>query len=109
MSALDATTRVLLARPAPNLPNLFPNLWLAWRAIRELDADVIRSTGAGPAVPFFVAGRLLGKRRVCVESLSRVHGLALRGRLVYPIADALFVQCVQAARRLRAWYRGSAP
>jgi beta-1,4-N-acetylglucosaminyltransferase len=90
-----------------NIPNLFRNLRLAWRTIRERDPDVILSTGAALAVPFFIAGRLLGKRLVYVESLTRVEDLALSGRIVYPFADAFFVQWRQAARRRRARYCGS--
>jgi beta-1,4-N-acetylglucosaminyltransferase len=48
-----------------------------------------------------------GCRLVFVESLTRVHGLSLSGRLVYPLADAVFVQWPQAARRRRARFVGS--
>jgi Oligosaccharide biosynthesis protein Alg14 like len=68
---------------------------------------VILSTAAGVAVPFFVVGKLLRRRLVYVESLTRVEDLALAGRLVYAIADAFFVQWVQAARRRRARFCGS--
>jgi UDP-N-acetylglucosamine:LPS N-acetylglucosamine transferase len=91
-----------------NVPNLFRNLALAWRTIRATDPDVILSTGAGLAVPFFIAGKLLRRRLVYVESLTRVEDLALSGSLVYPIADAFFVQWAQAARgRKRARFNGS--
>src|SRR3954468_11836479 len=91
-----------------NVPNLLRNLVLAWRTIRAADPDVILSTGAGLAVPFFVVGKLLRKRLVYVESLTRVEHLALSGSLVYPIADAFFVQWAQAARgRARARFSGS--
>ena len=68
---------------------------------------MILSTGAALAVPFFIVGKMHGCRLVFVESLTRVHGLSLSGRLVYPLADAVFVQWPQAARRRRARFVGS--
>lgn len=90
-----------------NIPNLLRNLRLAWRTISEYDPDVILSTGAALAVPFFVVGRLRRRRLVYVESLTRVNELALSGRLVYPLADAFFVQWREAIGRRKAVYAGS--
>jgi UDP-N-acetylglucosamine:LPS N-acetylglucosamine transferase len=92
---------------ARNVPNLLRNLRLAWRLIRAYRPEVILSTGAGLAVPFFIVGRLLGVRLIYVESLTRVEHLALSGRLVYPLADAFFVQWPPARRLKRAIYAGS--
>jgi beta-1,4-N-acetylglucosaminyltransferase len=82
------------------------NLVLAWKLIRRLDPVAVVSTGAGLAVPFFLVGRLLGRRLVYVESLSRVSSFSLTGRVVYRLADAFFVQWPQAARA-EARYSGS--
>jgi beta-1,4-N-acetylglucosaminyltransferase len=92
---------------ARNVRNLFRNLALAWRTVRDRDPDVILSTGAALAVPFFIVGKLRRKRLVYVESLTRVNDLALTGKLVYPLADAFFVQWAEAANRPRAKYSGS--
>jgi UDP-N-acetylglucosamine:LPS N-acetylglucosamine transferase len=87
--------------------NLLRNLPLAWRVVRRGKADVILSTGAGLAVPFFVVGKLLRRRLVYVESLTRTETVSLTGRLVYPLADEFFVQWPRAARRARMRYEGS--
>jgi UDP-N-acetylglucosamine:LPS N-acetylglucosamine transferase len=92
---------------ARNVRNLLRNLALAWRTVRDRDPDVILSTGAALAVPFFIVGKLRRKRLVYVESLTRVNDLALTGKLVYPLADAFFVQWAEAANRPRARYSGS--
>ena len=90
---LDPETRVFAHGPAArNLPNLFRNLRLAWTIVRRYKPDVILSTGAALAVPFFLVGRVLGVRLVYVESFTRVHRPALTGRLVYPLTDVFFVQ-----------------
>lgn len=95
------------APTARNLRNFFRNLVLAWQTVRRFNPDVILSTGAGLAVPFFVVGRLLGVRLVYVESFTRVERPALTGRLVYPLASTFFVQWPTSSRRRRAIYAGS--
>jgi hypothetical protein len=90
-----------------NIPNLLRNLWFAWRTIRAYRPNVILSTGAALAVPFFIVGRLHGVRLVYVESLTRVNKLALSGRLVYPLADTFFVQWRMPKPPRRAIYAGS--
>ena len=89
-----------------SLPALLRNLRLAWRTVRSRRPDVIVSTGAGLAVPFFLVGKLLGCRLVYVESLTRIESLSLSGRLVYPLTDSFFVQWPRLARG-KARYCGS--
>lgn len=94
--------------PTPrNIGNFFRNLRLAWRVLAEHDPQVIVSTGAGLALPFFILGRLRGRRLVYVESVTRVEKLALTGRLVYPLSDAFFVQWPGLSHRRRARFHGS--
>jgi UDP-N-acetylglucosamine:LPS N-acetylglucosamine transferase len=90
-----------------SLTNLLRNLPLAWRVIRNTNAKVILSTGAGLAVPFFVVGKLLRRKLVYVESLTRTESVSLSGRLVYPLADEFFVQWPEVARKRRMRYEGS--
>lgn len=90
-----------------NIPNLLRNLWLAWRTVHRCRPDVILSTGAALAVPFFIVGRLYGSRLVYVESLTRVNELALSGRLVYPLTDSFFVQWPMGVPPRKAIYAGS--
>jgi UDP-N-acetylglucosamine:LPS N-acetylglucosamine transferase len=105
---LLAGERVVLAHGPTNrsLVNMVRNLGVAWRAVRRHDPDAILSTGAALAVPFFLVGRLRGKRLVYVESLTRIHSLSLSGRLVHPLAHAFFVQW-RTAQRGRARFAGS--
>jgi UDP-N-acetylglucosamine:LPS N-acetylglucosamine transferase len=90
-----------------NLGNLSRNIGLAWRLLRRDRPDVILSTGAGLAVPFFLIGKMRRIRCVYVESVTRSESLSLTGRLVYPLADAFFVQWPALAGRLdKAIYAG---
>jgi beta-1,4-N-acetylglucosaminyltransferase len=91
-----------------NLPNLLRNLVLAARLLWRVRPRAVVTTGAGVAVPFCWVGRLAGARIVYIESLARVDGPSLTGRLVRPVAHEFFVQW--PARRpwfRKAQYRGA--
>lgn len=100
--------RVIHGRGPTNrsLRALASNLRLAWRVVRRERPDVILSTGAALAVPFFLAGKLFGARLIFVESVTRTTSLSLSGRLVRPLADAFFVQWPELAQAKRARFAG---
>jgi beta-1,4-N-acetylglucosaminyltransferase len=75
-----------------NIPNLIRNFFLALSMLRSRNVAAVVSTGAGVAVPFAIAGRLLGVNVVYVESMARITSPSLTGRLVYPFADTFIVQ-----------------
>jgi UDP-N-acetylglucosamine:LPS N-acetylglucosamine transferase len=105
---LDGEDVVYGHGPTPrDVGNFFRNLRLAWRVLRAQNPATIVSTGAGLALPFFILGRLQRRRLVYVESITRVEKLALTGRLVYPLADAFFVQWAPLSRLRRARFHGS--
>lgn len=72
--------------------NLLRNMVVAWRQIRACEPDIIVSTGAGLAVPFFVVGRVLGVRTMFLEVYDRIDSRTLTGRLVRPFANEFLVQ-----------------
>jgi UDP-N-acetylglucosamine:LPS N-acetylglucosamine transferase len=79
--------------PTPrNIKNLIRNFFLAFRILLKEKPDLIISTGAAVAVPFFYVGKLLGCRLVFIEVYDRVDSPTLTGRLVYPITDAFVLQ-----------------
>jgi len=84
-----------------SLKNLIRNFRIAWRTVRDNRPHVILSTGAALAVPFFIVGRLHGTRCVYVESFTRIKGLSISGRMVYPLAHAFFVQWPSLTKRFR--------
>lgn len=109
VESLLAGEHVILAHGPTNrsLVKFLRNIPLAFRVIRQCRPQTILSTGAGPAVPFFVAGRILGCRLVYVESLTRINGLSLSGRLVRPLAHEMFAQWPGAAREGHARFAGN--
>lgn len=70
------------------------------RILRVEKPDVVFSTGAGPAVPFFLLARLTGARTVYVETAASVSRVSLTGKLVRFLSDAFFVQWPQAGRSI---------
>jgi beta-1,4-N-acetylglucosaminyltransferase len=90
-----------------SLKNLAKNLVLAWRVVGSVEPDVIVSTGAALAVPFFVVGKLRSKRLIYIESVSRVDGLSMSGMAVYFLADRFYVQWPALSRLRRARFVGN--
>lgn len=75
-----------------NIPNLLRNLALAVKVLHRERPDVIVSTGAGVALPFFVLGRLFGARSAYLEVYDRIDSRTMTGRLCRPFADLFMVQ-----------------
>jgi UDP-N-acetylglucosamine:LPS N-acetylglucosamine transferase len=75
-----------------NFPNLIKNFALARRVLRTVRPDLIFSTGAAIALPFFVQARSFGARTVFLEPVDRIASPSLSGRLVYPFTDSFLVQ-----------------
>lgn len=75
-----------------NLPNLARNVFLARRVLRRYRPDLVLSTGAAIAWPFFLQARRFGARTVHLEPIDRFDRLSLSGKLVYPFADHFLVQ-----------------
>lgn len=75
-----------------NVVNLVRNLGLAWRVLRRERPDVVISTGAGVAVPFFVLARLTGVSTTYLEVYDRIDTPTLTARLCRPFTDRMLVQ-----------------
>lgn len=75
-----------------NVPNTLRNLRLAWQCLRREHPDVIVSSGAGVAFPFFVIGRMLRIPTVYLEVYDRIDSATLTGRLCQPMSDLFLLQ-----------------
>lgn len=71
---------------------LIINTKLAWRVLWEEKPDLIISSGAAIAVPFFYIGKILGIKTLYIEIYDRIDKPTLTGRLVYPVTDRFIVQ-----------------
>ena len=60
--------------------------------VRREKPDVIISSGAAVAVPFFYLGKLMGKKLIYIEVFDRIDKPTVTGKMVYPITDRFIVQ-----------------
>lgn len=75
-----------------NIKNLIRNTFLAIKILFQEKPDLLISTGAAVAVPFFYIGKLMGKKLIYIEVFDRIDKSTLTGKLVYPITDIFIVQ-----------------
>lgn len=81
-----------------NLKNLFRNTFFALKVLRKERPDLLISSGAAAAVPFFYIAKLMRKRLIYIEVYDRIDKPTLTGRLVYPIVDCFIVQWEEQKR-----------
>lgn len=59
-----------------SLKALIKNTKIAWKVLRKEKPDVIISSGAAVAVPFFYLGKLFGSKLVYIEVFDRIDNCA---------------------------------
>jgi UDP-N-acetylglucosamine:LPS N-acetylglucosamine transferase len=65
------------------------------RAIRILHKekpDLIVSSGAAPAIPFFWLGKLTGAKTIYIEVFDRIDKPTISGKVCYPVTDMFIIQ-----------------
>lgn len=75
-----------------SIRGLIKNAALAFKVILKEKPDLIISSGAAVAVPFFYIGKILGAKLIYIEVFDRIDKPTLTGKLVYPIVDKFIVQ-----------------
>jgi beta-1,4-N-acetylglucosaminyltransferase len=75
-----------------NIKNLIKNAFLAIKILFKEKPDLIVSTGAAPAIPFFYLGKLFGAKVVYIEVYDRIEKPTITGKVVYPISDLFILQ-----------------
>ena len=69
------------------------NLWEAFQVLRKERPHIILSTGAGPAVPFVIVGRLFFHTyTVYIETITSVNSPSLTGKIMRRMAHSCFYQ-----------------
>ena len=75
-----------------NFKNLIKNTFLAIKIIYKERPDIIISTGAAPAIPFYYIGKIFGAKLIYIEVYDRVDLPTVTGKIVYPICDEFIIQ-----------------
>jgi hypothetical protein len=81
-----------------SIANLIRNTVLAWRTLRRERPQVVLSTGAGVALPFFLLARIRRIKTVYVEAYERIEEPSLTARLCYPLSDLFLLQWEEQRR-----------
>lgn len=80
-----------------HLPNLWRNTRLARRVIADEAPDLVVSTGAGVALPFFAVAGARGIATCFLEVYDRIDRPSLTGRLASRWVDRVVVQWPEQA------------
>lgn len=75
-----------------SLKGFLINLKLAWKTLGREKPDLIISTGAAVAVPFFIVGKMRGMKTIYLEVFDRIDRGTLSGKLSYFLTDKFIVQ-----------------
>ncbi len=75
-----------------SLKALLINTKLAWKILRNEKPDLIISSGAAVAVPFFYLGKMLNIKTIYIEVFDRINKPTLTGKIVYPVTDKFIVE-----------------
>lgn len=81
-----------ISDPGRNILKLFLLFIKSIGIFRKERPQAFITTGANVSIPFFILGKLLGKKLVYIESVSRVKKPSLSGRILYKIVALFFVQ-----------------
>ncbi|MGQ9670748.1 MAG: hypothetical protein ACUVWY_11360 [Desulfosoma sp.] len=73
---------------------LMRSLWEIGRVVLRVNPDVVIAVGTSLAIALCVWGRLLGKKTLFVESITRVTVPSFTGRILdfFKLCDGLYVQ-----------------
>lgn len=71
---------------------LIINTYRAIKILGKEKPDLIISSGAAPAVPFFYLGKLMGAKTIYIEVFDRIDKPTIAGKLVYPVTDRFIVE-----------------
>ena len=75
-----------------SLKALIKNTKIAWKVLKKEKPDLIISSGAAVAIPFFYLGKLFGAKTIYIEVFDRINKPTISGKLVYPVTDQFIVQ-----------------
>ena len=71
---------------------LIINSWRAIKILRKEKPDLIISSGAAPAIPFFWIGKIMGTKNIYIEVFDRIDSSTISGKLCYPVSDRFIVE-----------------
>jgi len=71
---------------------LLINTYRAVKILRKERPDLIITSGAAPAIPFFWIGKLMGAKTIYIEVFDRIDKPTISGKVCYPVSDVFVVE-----------------
>lgn len=68
------------------------NLMKSFHLFFKIKPDIVVSTGAHTSVPMCFIAKIFRKKIIFIETFAKIDSPTLSGKLIYPIADAFYVQ-----------------
>lgn len=81
-----------------SLKALIINTWRALKVLPKEKPDLIISSGAAPAIPFFWIGKLMRAKTIYIEVFDRIDTSTISGKLCYPVTDRFIVEWEEMKR-----------
>lgn len=81
-----------------HIGNLIRNLGLALRVLWHERPDIVLSTGAGAAIPYFILGRIFGAILVYVEVYDRIDSPTITGKIAAKVSHVFALQWPEQQR-----------
>jgi beta-1,4-N-acetylglucosaminyltransferase len=75
-----------------NIKNLIKNYFLAKKILRKEKPDIIISSGAGAAIPYFLLGKRYGAKRIFIEVYDRIDNPTITGKICYRHCELFITQ-----------------
>lgn len=75
-----------------SLKALIINTCIAFKIIFKERPNLIISSGAAPAIPFFFVGKLFGAKTIYIEVFDRINAGTISGKICYMVADKFIVE-----------------
>lgn len=75
-----------------NIINLLKNTLLAMKILIKEKPDLVISSGAAIAIPFFYVAKLRKIKTIYIEVFDRIDSPTITGLLVKPVSDVMIVQ-----------------
>jgi UDP-N-acetylglucosamine:LPS N-acetylglucosamine transferase len=71
---------------------LIPSFFKALKTIRQEKPDAVITTGAAPGLVFLLAGKLLGRKTIWIDSIANAEHLSASGRVASKFASRTYTQ-----------------
>jgi UDP-N-acetylglucosamine:LPS N-acetylglucosamine transferase len=71
---------------------LIPSFFKTLKTIQQEKPDAIITTGAAPGLVFLLAGKLLGRKTIWIDSIANAEHLSASGRIASKFASRTYTQ-----------------